>query len=146
MDQNRSSSGTAGPRVAVTAQVVQEGTEYILKLKIKNKGADALKGFKHALPWGGRYSMTVIAVETSTIEGRPLPPVHYIDDPTTAQFSIPAHGEVSGSVSLSKRFPSLAEALSRKDVEVFWGYQLPTIEQKRANRVGGWILVPKTNR
>jgi hypothetical protein len=69
-----------------------------------------------------------------------------IDDPGDAQVKISPGTVLSGQIDLRHRFVDADKAFGRKDLVLFWSYQLKTRDGKPFRRVGGWLAAsPSAN-
>jgi hypothetical protein len=122
----------------------QTSPEYALNIMLTNKSAEALTIYQHALPWVGRYSMLLIAVQTDaagTMLDKTLP----VDDPGAARITIKPKETLAGKIVLVNCFPGFLEALKERDVIVFWSYQFQPIDAAPLKRVGGYVLFAKSS-
>src|SRR5262249_55580997 len=97
------------------------------------------------LPWGNRYSMVAVAVGLRSVGGFTLREVFPIDDPVPTEITIRSGDVLEGDVPLNDRFPTLPEEIKKRDVIVFWSYQLLFGSRKEAasNRVSGYVMIPR---
>ena len=119
--------------------------DYHLDITLINQSAHPLTTYQYSLPWGGRYSILLIAVKTDaggTVLDRSWP----IDDPGPAIVTIKPSETLTGKILLVSRFPGFLEALKERDVVVFWSYQFQSIEGDSLSRVGGCVLFSKSSK
>jgi hypothetical protein len=66
-------------------------------------------------------------------------------DPTPAELMLAPGASEIGNVKLEDVYPELLAELrvGRRDVVLFWTYQMRLIDDRLSERVGGWLLLPK---
>jgi hypothetical protein len=115
--------------------------QYALTVTLVNRSAEALKLYKHALPWEGFHSMLLVAAKTDAL-GSMLEKTTLIDDPGPETIVLGPGQSLTGTIALKDRFPGLIDALANNDVIVFWSYQCVSIAGLRSERFGGFVLIP----
>src|SRR5690242_6347833 len=89
-----------------------------LLITLTNRSSQPLLLYHYRLPWGGRYSMIVVALKTDA-PGKPLETTLPIDDPGPATLVIQPGETVRGKISLVDRFPEFLQAQCERDLVVF---------------------------
>jgi hypothetical protein len=120
----------------------ESSPDYHLGVTLTNKSAESVAIYQYSLPWGGHYSILLIAAKVDaggTVLNKSLP----IDDPGPATITIKPNETLTGKISLISRFPVFLEALRDRDVIVFWSYQFQPIDAAPLQRVGGYVFFPK---
>jgi len=140
---NRRSDGSAPLEVEVTVGT-RGKNDYVLHVKVRSGYQDPISVNKSDLPWENRYSMIVVAVGARSVGGVTLREVYPISDPVPSEIAIRPGEVLEGDVVLRDRFPTLPEELRKRDVVVFWSYQLPFRSGKTvSNRASGYLVIPK---
>lgn len=130
-------------KVKVTSELLyNEQDGYLLKIKLRNAGNKQLSIYKGNLPWESTQRLLLIAVTTDP-EYTPLKEHVYIDDPGPEIMTLSKDETVEGKILLKDRFPDIKQALKKNSVIVFWNYKLDIINNKNADRYGGWFLLDK---
>lgn len=94
--------------------------------------------FKSDLPWGNRYSMILEAVLTRGDVA--LEKYFPLDDPGDASIQVQPGASLRGEIDLRGRFVDAEKVFGRKEVVLFWTYQLKSQQGTAVGRVGGWLL------
>jgi hypothetical protein len=113
-----------------------------LAVKLQYTGKRNIKALTSDLPWVD-WSMTLVAVEIdhdSTYVAKERNPVH---DSVSGEIALKPGLVLSGEIDLRQCFPNINEVLKRRDVLLFWSYQMNVIDGKPLPRVGGWLLIPR---
>jgi hypothetical protein len=113
-----------------------------LRIILTNNGEDLECG-RYALPWGHWYSMTTLISQME--HGEVLRSTEYVDPLLEGAIILKKDEKIEGLIDLDARFPELVSLLFCDDVDLFWSYALHDMTGKRSERVGGWILLPKTD-
>jgi hypothetical protein len=113
-----------------------------LVITLTNGSSKPLTLYRYGLPWGGRYSMIVVAVKTDA-PGTPLETTFPIDDPGPGTLAIQPGETLTGQISLVDRFPEFLRALCARDLVVFWTWQAEPVDAVALARQGGWVLCRK---
>ena len=121
---------------------VLSASRIALEFTLRNSGSVPFEFFAADLPWGTRHSLMAVPV-TNDAEARRIAEALYVDDPKPGQMTIKAGEQLSGSVDLSRRFPSLAEALKTREVIVFWSFQPTQVNGTQVHRTSGAVVLPK---
>jgi hypothetical protein len=82
--------------------------------------------------------MTLLLVHE---DGQVFPFQPFIDDPLVGTTKVMKGGKVEGMVDLDRRYPKLAESLSRGGMDLFWGYRLVDVHNAASERMGGWAFL-----
>lgn len=135
---------TVEPSVEIEVQG-QSRPEYILGITLTNQSPEPLKIYQHSLPWVGWNSTVLVAVKTDA-PGTVLDNLSPIDDPGAAAITIKPGETLTGTIPLTRRFPSFLEALKERDVIVFWSYQFQPIDAAPLKRTGGYVLFSKVSK
>lgn len=141
VDSDSRKADVTGQRVDMDVKLSREG-DYTLVIKLANRSRAALSVYEHSLPWEGWNSILLVAVQTDAV-GTPLEAVRPVDIPGPTVTTLQPEKALEGKISLTKRFPGLTEALQKRDVIVFWSYQLQPLKGSALERSGGWLLIPK---
>jgi hypothetical protein len=115
----------------------------VIDLNLTNTGKSDLESWTHSLPWNGQYSMMLLPMDTHVPEGKPIPRLAIIDDPTPDSTTLKPRESKQGEIQLATRFPDLVKVLKKRDVVLFWSYQPITTKQTIGKRVSGSLLLPK---
>lgn len=110
-----------------------------LRVTLRSHAETPITLYKERLPWGNRYSMTLVAVNP---DGQCLQEFFPIDDPGIDKVNLAPGAALSGDIDLGNFFKDLEVASKKSDVNVFWAYEAPP-ELRIARRSGGWILIPQ---
>jgi len=113
-----------------------------LVITLTNKSRQPVTLYRYGLPWGGRFSMIVIAVKTDA-PGTPLERTSPIDDPGPATLAIQPGETLRGEISLVDAFPDFLQAQCERDVVVFWTWQAEPVDATPLARQSGWVLFGK---
>ena len=130
----------AGLKVEVSLAASQQSPT--VQFKISNATTNTIECHRADLPWASRHSIILMLVENDishTVVPEELP----VDDPITGTLKISPGGDLEGNLILRSRFPELQKALARREVILFWSYQLKPLNSPVLPRCGGWILIPK---
>jgi hypothetical protein len=113
-----------------------------LDVELTNSSNEPLEVYEHSLPWVGWYSLLLIAAKTDA-PGTVLEKKTPVDDPGPGTTTLQPGQTLKGSISLVDRFPGFVEAVSSRDVIVFWSYQLQPLKGPALPRTAGYVLFPK---
>ena len=95
----------------------------ILDVMLRNGTDRAIEIPNVQLPWGDRYSMTVLGIDP-THRRTPLSAVEFQGVPT-AGVSVIAPGEaIRGQIDVTEYVGGIREELSKSDITVVWRYDL----------------------
>jgi hypothetical protein len=132
-------AGAKKPAIEL-AVVVPSATPRVLQVRMTLKSEEPVLVARAALPWESPYSLVLVAVRPN---GRPVDRVMTIADAGYDTLTIHRGQTLSGSVDLDRRFHGLAETLHETEVILFWSYQLSPVHGVPADRLGGWLVLPK---
>lgn len=113
-----------------------------LAMTLKNLGREPIKLYKASLPWGIKSSL-VMVVATNAPDPEIVSPALYFDDPGPGTITFQPSETATGKIDLQHRFPTLWQALEKRDLVVFWSYQMPLVDGGLTSRVGGSLLLSK---
>jgi hypothetical protein len=119
--------------ILVTAEA-QKDVPYSLRFTVRSLGANPVEVYTYRLPWGSPLSIFMVAVSS---DGQCSFPLNPIDDPDIAKTLLAPGTMTSGTVDLKAAFPKLAATAARKEVLVFWSFELVTTSGIKAERTGG---------
>lgn len=113
----------------------------IIKVQLTNDSSVPVELYTSFLPWR-LNGMLLLACE-SRPNSAPLTPFIAIDDPDDETISLSSGASLIGDIDLSRRFPSFNNAISTKDVIIFWSYQPhgPGISSRCKQQAGAIVLV-----
>ncbi len=117
-------------------------TRIALEFTLRNSGSVPLEFFASDLPWGIQLSLMLVPV-TNDPEARRIAEALYVDDPRQGQVTIKAGEQLSGTVDLLHRFPSLPKFLKTREVIVFWSFQPRQVNRTQMHRTSGAVVLPK---
>ncbi len=117
-------------------------TRITLEFTLRNSGSVPLEFFASELPWGIQLSLMLVPV-TNDSEARRIAEALYVDDPRVGQVTIKAGEQLSGTVDLLHRFPTLPKFLKTREVIVFWSFQLRQVGGTQMPRTSGAVVLPK---
>jgi hypothetical protein len=109
--------------------------EWSLKIVAKYCGDKAIQIPCSDLPWKWIYATKMAAIRIDTL-GEQLKQDFPVSDPPCERVLVRPGQVLSGTVRLSRRFPTLAKELEKGSVIVFWALQLGA-----ADRLGGWVEI-----
>ncbi len=127
--------------IALDVQLVERSR---IRLTLAYGGDRPIEIYESALPWRNRYSLILAAAKADAV-GTLLPQDYVIDDPGPSSMVVQPGDRLTGEIDLDARFAGLREALKTYDVNLFWSYEMRTVENNAMPRVGGWLLIPKAN-
>jgi len=137
MTDPQANSSERGLKIRATV-VYEKKEKRLLTISLTNDGDDFDCPLAR-LPWRHWHSMTLLVVQKT---GQPIPFQEYIDDPVPGNITLKRNQTIEGSVDLDARFPQLTEVLSSNGLDVFWSFELRTLNGNASNRVGGWTFMP----
>jgi hypothetical protein len=114
-----------------------------LKATLANHGREAITVEKARLPWGNRYSITLLAVEEHAASEQPVQLVFPIDDPLPGDIEIKPGEVLEGTIRLDYVFKDIVEKLRQKSLLVLWSYRLEGTDGRQSERLTGSITLPK---
>jgi hypothetical protein len=117
-------------------------TRITLEFTLRNSGAVPLEFYASDLPWGIQHSLMLVPV-TNNPEARRIAEALYVDDPRVGQVTIKAGEQLSGTVDLLHRFPSLPKFLKIREVILFWSFQPTLVNGSQMHRTSGAVVLPK---
>jgi hypothetical protein len=135
---------TAMPCSGLEAPVTLKNTSVLL-VRLRNLTGQSFTLPRREVPWEWRYAMVIKAFETDA-PGTPVEEIYPIADPDQSNIVIPPRGSLSGEIDLADRFPGLDEVLQRRDVIIFWSFQLNLSEKHLPCRYGGWLLINRSGK
>jgi hypothetical protein len=115
-----------------------------LVFTLTNESREPVTLYRYGLPWGGRFSMILLAAKADA-SGTPLERRSLIDDPGPGTLAIQPGAELRGQISLVDAFPDFLEAQSEHDLVVFWTWQAEPVDAAPLPRQGGWALFRKVS-
>jgi len=130
------------PGLNVEVSLVASEKLPTLQFKISNPITNTIEFNSADLPWASRYSIILTMVENDaghTVIAEELPVV----DPIMGTQKMPPGGVLEGKVILHTRFRDLLNVLTRREVILFWSYQLKPLNGPAFPRCGGWLLIPQ---
>ena len=93
----------------------------------------------------GEYLIALMLVAvTNSSEASRIAEALYVDDPRVGQVTIKAGEQLSGTVDLLHRFPSLPKVLKTREVVVFWSFVPKQTDGTRMPRTSGAVVLAKT--
>ena len=98
--------------------------------------------YRASLPWATVQSLVLVAVKLDAL-GTVVEQRFPIDDPSAEVITLAPGQVLEGAVPLDPRFPGLAAARRKRDVMVFWTWQLETVQGASFPRSSGAVLFPK---
>ncbi len=113
-----------------------------LDLTVRNAQSIPVELNKADLPWGTRHALMLVAVTNDT-EAKRLDEALFIDDPGPGQVVLKPLGELTGSVDLLRRFPTLLELLKTHEVIVFWSYRPQQTNGTELQQISGAVILKK---
>lgn len=125
------------------AGAIGSANQPILKAQLTNRGHEKISVETASLPWGNRYSITLLAVGENARYEQPLPLVFPIDDPLPGEVDIKPGETIVGTIRLDYVFKEIQSRLQRGPVLVLWSYRLETVDGRRSPRLGGYIRVAR---
>jgi hypothetical protein len=130
-------------RLALDVSLKQSATDpFVLTLALIYRGERELQVYEADLPWKNTYSLLLVGAETDAV-GTRLEKHYPIDDPGPAIIALKPGQVLTGEIDLTDRFRDLPRVNQRRDVIIFWSYQLRPLQGGALPRVGGWVLIPK---
>src|SRR5262245_50860978 len=94
----------------VEAAISNRDGEYFIDFTITNETNQQYEVYQQSLPWEGRYSAILIAVEADASHTQ-LNTFNPIDDPRRQREVLLPGKKLSGRLSLSKRFPKFSDVI-----------------------------------
>jgi hypothetical protein len=139
-------SASAADRCCVPITVdITGGSELMgqptLKVVVRNTGRNTLLIDKPALPWGNRYSITLLAAGANS---QPVPLVFPIDDPIGEEISLKPAESAEGIIRLDSFFKDIRAAMKRTPLIVLWSYRLKTKGGEESEIITGQVVLPAT--
>ena len=120
----------------------RRGTKWVLAIRVENLSGRPVRVFRGSLPWQARRAAILVAV-TSNAKREFLEEALVVDDSLPDTVEIPAGASLEGDIFLERRFPSLATALRKGSVIVFWSFEIRTAGETPLQRqAGGVVLRP----
>lgn len=137
-----SSSSLADCCLDMTIDVkVKEGAAGpMLKATIRNNGPTSVEVNKSLLPWGGRYSLILVAVREKS-PNEPLAQRFFMDDIGPETVELERGGVLEGQIDMREFFQQLPSELKKDNLIVLWSYQLVAVNGKESKRQAGWVRV-----
>lgn len=130
------------PSVSVKASLERSGGKYFLSFTLMNNSENSISIYNSDLPWGSINATTLVLIPSSKAAD-PLAGSYYIDDPTDDTATINPGKPLEGRLDISNIYPSLEEAISRKEIIVFWSHQPESMEHHDFCRAGGFLVINK---
>jgi hypothetical protein len=113
-----------------------------LGMTLKNLGHEPIEFYEAGFPWGIESSL-VLVVATNIPDPQIVSPSLHLDDPGPTTVTIQPSQVTKGAVDLQHRFPTLWQVLQKKDLIVFWSYQMPLTSGELTTRASGSVLLSK---
>jgi len=107
-----------------------------LRAKLRNTSGKTITVDGSLLPWGNRYSITLLAAPE---RAQPLPLVFPIDDPMQENVTIKPGESLEGTIRLGSFFRGIADAVKKSPVLVLWSYRLKTVDGQQSERITGAV-------
>jgi hypothetical protein len=107
-----------------------------LRAKLRNTSSQTITVDGSLLPWGNRYSITLLAAPERS---QPLPLVFPIDDPMQEDVTIKPGEALEGIIRLGSFFRGIADAVKKSPVLVLWSYRLKTVDGQQSERITGAV-------
>ncbi len=118
------------------------GVNHKVEIAIVNKGKNVIECMEAWLPWRHEYSITLILVKSDAtrelIKGRVSP----IDDPGPQVVKLFPSETLKGEFDLIDRYPNIQHHLAKSGIDVFYAYELDSLDGKVGKRIGGWFHIP----
>lgn len=114
-----------------------------LKVRLTNQGHEKITIEKSALPWGNRYSITLLAIPQSSHYEQPLSLVFPIDDLLPEDIDIKPGETLNGSIRLDLVFKDIGAVLQQKPLLILWRYRLRTVDGKQLEPLTGSVSLPQ---
>ena len=111
-----------------------------LQASLKNTGNQSLTINRSTLPWGNRYSITILAAPPNA---QPLALVFPFDDPDVDKIEVKPGESLTGTIRLNMFFRDVGTAVQKTSLTVLWSYQLRTMDDKLSQRIAGQVVVPQ---
>lgn len=109
-----------------------------VRVDLTNEGLTPVSVERAFLPWEAQDSLLLVAVSDDA-EDRVLVRTKYLIHHAPEIVTIGPGKKLSGVLELRREFPSLINELTKRDVIVFWSYELETTEGSRSERSAGSI-------
>lgn len=132
----------SGPLFIHVAPDPSAGDEHRLEVKVEYRGSAPVQVYRASLPWATVQSLVLVAVKLDAL-GTVIEQRVEIDDPSADVITLTPGQVLEGTVSLDDRFPALSAARRKRDVMVFWTWQLETVEGASFPRASGAVLLPQ---
>ncbi|MGH3426411.1 MAG: hypothetical protein ACRDQZ_02360 [Mycobacteriales bacterium] len=114
-----------------------------LRVKLTNLGQEAINVEKARLPWGNRYSITLLAVGEHAKYEQPIPLVFPIDDLLPGDVEIKPGEALEGSIRLDYVFKDIPNTLRKEPLLLLWSYRLEATDGKQSERLTGSVTLPQ---
>jgi len=131
---------------AIKMSVVLEHSideEFILNVSLTNVANVPLNIYQGALPWEFRYNLQLLAVKAFLPEGILEEALPVVDPGGLKEIQMQPGEMLRGTISLNERFNTLSQDVKKRDIIIFWTYQLETVNGTKLDRLGGWLMIPK---
>ena len=110
-----------------------------LLFSLTNRSSEPITIDESALPWVGRYSITILAVPKKS---DPLSGIFPVEDFFAEKAITLQPSETrNGRVPLNWHVKDLQKVLQVRDVLVFWHYEPKNIARASLGEYGGWITL-----
>jgi hypothetical protein len=138
----QSATATEAPLELRTKLVEALHDKIALNVTVRNTQSIPVELNKADLPWGTRHALMLVAVTNDT-EATRVDEALFIDDPGPGQVVLKPLGELSGSVDLLRRFPTLLGLLKTHEVIVFWSYRPQQTNGTQLQQISGAVILKK---
>jgi len=136
----------AGEKFHVNADSVLIQHDIIsLKMSVWNCSASSVNVMLGNLPWG-EHTIGLVAYAAGQMSGQSFSQLTYIEDFPGKDVLIPANSSITSVINLSRLFPKLSAYKYRKDVVIFWVYDMGLLDHSSSNYVGGMMQVLPSSR
>ena len=115
-----------------------------LVLTLHYKGNRAINIYRGSFPWDGvdQIALTALPVIGNRTD-ECLEQWGIMNDGVVGDMTIKPNEVFSGEIDLTRQFKNLNQILKKRDIILFWNYELAPTTAKALPRVGGWRLIPR---
>lgn len=113
---------------------------HFLQVSLANKGRQ-FETYVSRLPWSHWHSLTI---HLSRKNGQIIPAQEFIDDPLPGTTTVKQGQLLKGEIALQQRFPGIGDIITEEPLDLFWVYELKSVDGASSNRTGGWISITKS--
>lgn len=135
----------ASPQLPLDVRVspAAPGSDAVLMFSVTNASAGSITINESALPWGSRYSLTIVVVPKRK---EPLAGVFPVEDVFAEKRITLRPGETrTGEVELEWHARDARIELQDRDLLIFWHYAPETSDGKALGEYGGWTTLNATH-